>query len=80
MFVFETLPCPAPSTRLPSDNKNDPLTAKLVAEIERLHAALAEARRENAKLHFQRTEHVDFVHLLELAKEFGEGFGKSSAG
>ena len=68
------------STRLPSDKKNEPLTAELVAEIERLHAALAEARRENAKLAFQRTEHVDFVHLLELAKEFGKGVCKSSAG
>ena len=32
VFVFETLSCPAPSTRLPTDNKDDPLTANLVAE------------------------------------------------
>ena len=57
--------------------QDDPLTAKLVAENERLHAA---ARRENAKLAFQKTEHVDFAYLLKLAKEFGNGFGKSSAG
>ena len=51
-----------------------------MAENERLHAALAEARRENAKLAFQKTEHVDFAYLLKLAKQFGDGFGKSSAG
>jgi len=75
VFAFENLPCPVPSTRMSTDNEDDPLTAKLVAENERLHAALAEARRENAKLAIQRTEHVDFAHLLELAKEFGDGFG-----
>jgi len=75
VFAFENLPCPVPSTRMSTDNEDDPLTAKLVAENERLHAALSEARRENAKLAIQRTEHVDFAHLLELAKEFGDGFG-----
>jgi len=75
VFAFENLPCPVPSTWMSTDNEDDPLTAKLVAENERLHAALAEARRENAELAIQRTEHVDFAHLLELAKEFGDGFG-----
>ena len=80
VFVFENLQCPLLSTRMSTDNEDDPLTAKLVAENERLRAALTEARRENARLALQKTEHVDFAHLLKLAKEFGDGFGKSSAG
>ena len=43
VFAFENLPCPVLSTRMSTDNEDDPLTAKLVAESERLHAALAEA-------------------------------------
>ena len=80
VFVFETLPCPVLSTRMSTDNEDDPLTAKFVAEKERLHAALAEARCENSKVAFQKTEHVDFAYVLKLAKEFGDGSGKSSAG
>ena len=32
--------------------------------------AESEARRENAKLAVQKTEHVDFAYLLKLAKDF----------
>ena len=41
--------------------------------------AESEARRENAKLAVQKTEHVDFAYLLKLAKDL-RSFGKSSAG
>ena len=80
VFVFENLPSPVLSTRMYTGDEDDPLTAKLVAENERLHAALAEARRDDAKQACQKTEHVDFAYLLKLSKEFGDGFGKSSVG
>ena len=68
VFVFEILSCSVLSTRMSTDNEDDPLTVKLVAENERLRAALAEARCENAKVAFQKTEHVDFCVSAETCQ------------